>query len=170
MHLETGCPKRTFWTACFFMFLIFLRSVYKPHSVFTRSLQNRLRIGRSSLWADRYLPALAAYPGFKEGEQPPLPRKRGKLCPCLALLQMGVTWPWYYCRRRWALTHANLAVLLRDSFRHLPPFHPYPKRGGLFLWPDPVDFSTPGVTRHLALWSADFPRPGNCQTAIIRPT
>ncbi len=32
--------------------------------------------------------------------------------------------------------------------------------GGLFLWPDPIDYSTPGVTRHLTLRSADFPRPG----------
>jgi len=67
------------------------------------------------------------------------------LYPCLALLQMGVTWPRHYCQRRWSLT---------------PPFHPYPFQGGLFLWPDPVDCSTPGVTRHLALRSADFPRPG----------
>ena len=28
---------------------------------------------------------------------------------------------------------------------------------GLFLWPDPVDYSTPGVARRRALWSADFP-------------
>ena len=65
------------------------------------------------------------------------------LCPCLALLRMGVAWPWHYCQRRWAFT---------------PPFHPYLLRGGLFLWPVPVDCSTPGVTRHPALRSADFPR------------
>jgi hypothetical protein len=27
------------------------------------------------------------------------------------------------------------------------------------LWPDPVDCSTPGITRRRALWSADFPLP-----------
>jgi hypothetical protein len=30
--------------------------------------------------------------------------------------------------------------------------------GGMFLWPDPAGCPTPGVTRHPALWSADFPR------------
>src|SRR3990172_3837371 len=30
---------------------------------------------------------------------------------------------------------------------------------GMFLWPDPAGCPTPGVTRHGALWSADFPRP-----------
>ena len=29
---------------------------------------------------------------------------------------------------------------------------------GLFLWPDPAGYPTPGVTRHRALWSTDFPR------------
>src|SRR3989304_6693850 len=30
---------------------------------------------------------------------------------------------------------------------------------GMFLWPDPAGCPTPGITRHRALWSADFPRP-----------
>jgi hypothetical protein len=87
-----------------------------------------------------------------------------KFCPCLALLQMGVTWPWHCCHRRWSLTRA--AFYRCPGIRREPyasPFHPYPFRGGLSLWPDPVDFSTPGVTRHLALWSADFPRPGKAR-------
>ncbi len=29
---------------------------------------------------------------------------------------------------------------------------------GMFLWPDPAGYPTPGVTRHHALWSTDFPR------------
>jgi len=33
-----------------------------------------------------------------------------------------------------------------------------PCGSGLFLWPDPAAFTAPGVTRHLTLWSADFPR------------
>jgi hypothetical protein len=33
----------------------------------------------------------------------------------------------------------------------------------MFLWPDPVDCSTPGVTRHPALKSADFPQPGQAR-------
>ena len=58
------------------------------------------------------------------GRSSSLPEARGKraasrselppggnslLYPCLALLQMGVAWPWYYYQRRWALD---------------PPFHP----------------------------------------------
>src|SRR5690606_39222165 len=31
-------------------------------------------------------------------------------------------------------------------------------RGGMFLWPDLAGCPAPGVTRHRALWSADFPR------------
>jgi len=55
-----------------------------------------------------------------------------------------------YPPRRWSLT---------------PPFHYHrpPSRrmrdGYLFLWPCPGDCSPPGVTRHRALRSADFPRP-----------
>ena len=30
--------------------------------------------------------------------------------------------------------------------------------GSLFLWPDPANLFAPGVTRHHALWSADFPQ------------
>lgn len=30
--------------------------------------------------------------------------------------------------------------------------------GGVFLWPDPENFFTPGVTRRHALGSADFPQ------------
>jgi len=70
----------------------------------------------------------------------------GELCPCLALLQAGVAWPWYYYQRRWSLT---------------PPFHPCRRisPGGMFVWPGPADYSAPGIARRLALWSADFPRP-----------
>jgi hypothetical protein len=39
--------------------------------------------------------------------------------------------------------------------------------GGLFLWSDPSGCPVPGVTRRLALWSADFPR-WHVATAVIR--
>src|SRR5512137_1608553 len=69
--------------------------------------------------------------------------QRAAECPCLTLLLPGVTWPPHYCGRRWSLT---------------PPFHPYPLRGGMFLWPCPVNCFIPDVIRRDALWSADFPR------------
>ncbi len=40
----------------------------------------------------------------------------------------------------------------------------------MFLWPDPAGCPAPGVTRHLALWSADFPRLRQSEAAISRPT
>src|SRR5512135_2261439 len=36
-------------------------------------------------------------------------------------------------------------------------FHPEVECG-LFLWPYPSGCPVPGVTRHIALWSADFPQ------------
>ena len=50
------------------------------------------------------------------------------------------------------------AALLRRRWSLTPPFHPCPLRGGMFLWPDLAGCPAPGVTRHRALWSADFPR------------
>ena len=71
--------------------------------------------------------------------------RTGRAAPrsCLALLPAGVAWPPHCCGRRWSLT---------------PPFHPYQSPGGMSLWPDPAAFTTPGITRRCALWSADFPR------------
>jgi hypothetical protein len=81
----------------------------------------------------------------EEDGPPPVPRR--KPCPCLALLPVGVAWPPHCCVRRWSLT---------------PPFHPcaFPQRGwrGMFLWPVPIPYGIPGITRHRVLWSADFPR------------
>ena len=83
----------------------------------------------------------------EEEEDGPPPVPRGEPCPCLALLLVGVAWPPHCCGRRWSLT---------------PPFHPCPcsqeSWGGMFLWPDPIPYGIPGVTRHRVLWSADFPR------------
>ena len=52
--------------------------------------------------------------------------------------------------------------------------------GGLFLWPNPAGTGrktgpTPGVTRHCALWSADFPlddrlapAPSGCPASLAK--
>jgi hypothetical protein len=91
-------------------------------------------------------------PGTQGQRAAPHPSEDGYY-PCLALLQMGVAWPWYYYQRRWSL---------KPPFHHRRQSLPAGRGclGSLFLWPDPANFSTPGVTRHLALWSADFPRAG----------
>jgi len=98
--------------------------------------------------------ALAAYPELllhnAAQETSNLQPASGR-CPCLALLPMGVAWPQ-------ALLPAP--VVSYTTFSTLPVSHspevsaPF---GGLFLWPDPAGYPAPGVTRHCALRSADFP-------------
>jgi hypothetical protein len=93
-------------------------------------------------------------------------RKRAASClilrlpPCLALLPIGVAWPPALLRtpvvsyteppagrsRRQLALPSHLFTLTR------------PQPGGLFLWPYPAGCPAPGITRHRALWSADFPR------------
>jgi len=66
--------------------------------------------------------------------------------PYMALLQVGFTVPRSLPSARWALT---------------PPFHPYRRAsrrsGGLLSVALSSRSPSPGVTRHLALWSSDFP-------------
>jgi hypothetical protein len=100
------------------------------------------------------------------GGEPPLP-SRDYLC--LTLLQAGVAWP---------QTLPPAPVVSYTTFSPLPPapahLHQIQKfgggvkvGGGLFLWPDPSGCPVPGVSRHLALWSADFPR-WHKASAVIR--
>jgi len=112
--------------------------------------------------------AQATYPELLSqglGSEPsparPACKQVNELCSCLVLLPMGVAWPSHCCERRWSLT---------------PPFHPCQLPGSLFLWPCPEGYPSPGVTRHRALRSADFPRfhqwqnrdrPTNLGTSII---
>jgi hypothetical protein len=99
-------------------------------------------------------------------EQPP---PRGD-CFCLTLLLVGVTWPR-------ALPPAP--VVSYTTFSPLPTYlHPPLNSriwgrwegvvGGLFLWPNPSGCPVPGVARHHAPWSADFPRQRDA-AAVIRP-
>ncbi len=39
--------------------------------------------------------------------------------------------------------------------------------GRMFLWPDPVGYPIPGVTRRRALWSADFPLSHRFRMTVI---
>ena len=94
--------------------------------------------------------AQATYPELLSqglGSEPsparPACKQVSELCSCLVLLPMGVAWPSHCCERRWSLT---------------PPFHPCQLPGSLFLWPCPEGYPSPGVIRHRALRSADFPR------------
>jgi len=98
---------------------------------------------------------LAAYPGLLincGNEQfPALDIARSKIKRSGQYPEPVPVWPcsrWglpgrkHLCLRRWSLT---------------PPFHPY-HYGGMSLWPYPAGCPAPGVTRHRALWSADFPQ------------
>jgi len=57
---------------------------------------------------------------------------------------------------------ADAGGLLHHHFTlTLTPFSSFRSErgsGGIFLWPDPAPYGAPGVTRRLALRSADFPR------------
>ena len=61
-------------------------------------------------------------------------------------------------------------VVSYTTISPLPAVHQCTAWAVSFCGPLPMDYSTPGVTRHLAIWSADFPQPGSCRIAVIRPT
>jgi hypothetical protein len=90
-----------------------------------------------------------------------LPPLQERLYPCLALLPIGVTWPLTLLR---APVVSYTGPAYRPPKKRLTPSsHLFtltqPKPGGLFLWPYPAGCPTPGITRHRALRSADFPQP-----------
>ena len=96
----------------------FLRPVYKPHSVrqpASDCLDDHL--SRRAVTG----PLVQPTRGSRETSSlPPACR----LCPCLALLRMGVAWPRYYYR-----AGGLLPTFSPWHLSHLAP------RGGLFLWP-----------------------------------
>ena len=75
--------------------------------------------------------------------------------PYLALLPVGLAVPVRLPVPRWALT---------------PPFHLFPRiEGSLFSVALSLGLPPPGVTRHRALWSPDFPRTHD-RPAAIQPS
>ena len=108
---------------------MFLRTVYKPHSV-----QQQVP-GRSSLWAacrhtaQCSLPGTDAPPvGSVHMETSSLPPSADDFVPAWPCSRRGLPGHAHYCARRWSFT---------------PPFHHHlPSQTGeggcLFLWPFPV--------------------------------
>jgi hypothetical protein len=112
--------------------------------------------GRSSIYTQPRGWALAADPELEGNEPLPVPKDFAPAWPCS---WRGLPGRRHCCRRRWSLT---------------PPFHPYPRvkaprgpakagcavfdsRAVVFCGPI-RGLPRPGVTRHPALGSADFPR------------
>ena len=103
---------------------------------------------QSFLYDARYRAPLAANPEARAGN--PFVTSSCGLVPSppyAALLRVGFAVPPPLPGARWALT---------------PPFHPYRvvhrrRRGGLFSVALSSRSPSPGVTRHPALWSSDFP-------------
>ncbi len=64
---------------------------------------------------------------------------------------------------------ADIAACAGGLLHHLftLTFHPW-VGCGLSLWPYPSGCPVPGIARHIALWSADFPQ-WHLATAVIRP-
>jgi hypothetical protein len=133
------------------------REANKPSSVSGRGRRRAISLGRRSPVASSSLPGVQA--------------TRAASHPCLALLRVGFTMPSLLPATRWSLT---------------PPFHPClcfavarGAIGGLLSAALSSALRRPGVTRHPALWSSDFPRPPrgrprlalasrSCQTALSR--
>ena len=109
---------------------------------------SRILSGGNPAWMDIYLgcrlpDSSRSLPG--DGWEPGGSRLRrgfSPACPCTA---WGLPGRGHCCPRRWSLT---------------PPFHPYSPCGERFVFCGPVPnvYTLPGVTRHVALWCADFPR------------
>jgi hypothetical protein len=120
----------------------------EPQSSVSRVLFRSCERWRSFLWDARLRAPRAAYPGARAGSpRTPL---------YVALLRMGFAMPHPLPDARWALT---------------PPFHPYCRdesRSGLFSVALSSRSPSPGVTRHPALWSPDFPPAPRRERAIAR--
>gem|GEM_PF-4580810 len=123
----------------------------------SRVLSPLARVG-SFLWDRRYRRPRAAYPGFQQGGQP--------LIPYSALLRVGFTMPRLSPAARCALTAPFTLACAGE-----------PAIGGVLSVALSVASRRPGVTRHPALWSSDFPRHGRPrrdphsppETAVINP-
>ncbi len=156
-----------------FTWIVFLRTVYKPHSVrdAVAPLCDHLSGRRVAVPLDATYPGLA----FSSHEKArmktsSLPPSADGFVPTWSCSRRGLPGHPHYCRCRWSFT---------------PPFHHHPDnvppmavrcRGCLFLWPSSGrlaphgGFPAPGAIRRRALWSADFPRPRQRRAAIAQPT
>jgi hypothetical protein len=106
-----------------------------------------ISLGRASRRASCSLPGTGP---LEEGGDEQPPAHQASLVPAWPCSWWGLPGRAHCWARRWSLK---------------PPFHPYrrlrknrSRSGGLFLWPDPAGYPAPGITRHHALGSADFPR------------
>jgi len=68
---------------------------------------------------------------------------QGGIVPAWFCSRWGLPGRRHCCRRRWSLT---------------PPFHPYRTNSAVVFCGPIRGLPRPGVTRHRALWSADFPQ------------
>jgi len=140
---------------------------FAPGQSISRILSNRNDPVKDHLCLEDHLSRLTVTRQFQQStrnsrEASSFPSPRG-LCSCLTLLPVRVTWPRYYYRRRWSLTppfHPSSPAIQTGGGRfYSTPTNLKSHLSGYFLWPYPKDYSLPGVTRHRALRSADFPRP-----------
>ena len=96
----------------------------------------------------------SSLPGAQRGRAVPCPQ--ADVAPAWPCSQWGLPGRDHCWARRWSLT---------------PPFHPHrPLTRAAVVFCGPVrGFPRPGVARHRALWSADFPRAAEPPT-VARPT
>jgi hypothetical protein len=163
-----------------FLCYYFTRPVYKPHSVRQALLAPAIiYLGYASPHSSSGLPG-ALTPRMRNAGSEQLPWTSDgdrmishlqAICPCLALLPMRVAWP---------PPLPEAPVVSYTTFSpSLPALSPKGNAALAVCFCGPIRQVTgrrpayaPGVTRHRALWSADFPlkRCLRSAPAIARPT
>jgi len=139
------------------------RPVYKPHSVRQGRFTPRrvsspplawaiIYLGRASPRVSSGLPRARAFRRKPGDEQPPTRHRR--ILPLLGLAPGGGCLAARIAASAGGLLHRLFTLAVT---------------GSRFLWPGPAGCPAPGVTRHRALWSADFPRPCRSRAAITQP-
>jgi len=109
---------------------------------------SRILSGGKPAWMDIYLGwQLPASSSGLPGDDWETGRSRLlRLLSCLTLHRMGVAWPGTLLNPP-VVSYTTLSPLLSNQGERFP-----------FCGPKPNVCTLPGVTRHAALWCADFPR------------
>ena len=141
---------------------ILAKLAYKPHSVsFLRRShrKNGDHLSRTAIAVSLVQPTRTS-DGTSSSVAPDQPRRlTTSFRPAWPCSRWGLPGQRHCCHCRWSLT---------------PPFHPHltenPQLGNIPLCCTCRRFTRPAVSRHRALWSADFPQPRTSEAAITRPT
>jgi len=119
--------------------------------------KRRLRLGAAIISLGAALPTRSSsLPEARRIEQIRTARRTVQFASVWPCSRWGLPGRRHYCRRRWSLT---------------PPFHPRRAARGnaLLCGPFPAGHPAPGIARHRALRSADFPRTSALSPGTLAP-